>query len=109
MWFYGKAQERKERLETTSQSLERNKALKSEAYERWELKEIPKGREANKNPAEWVAKPRRGASEKQGNVFQTLPGNGKWRKRAFRSEYAERPRILCEVRFEVGLVDRDQR
>lgn len=31
MWFYGKAQERKVRLETTSRSLGRNKALESEA------------------------------------------------------------------------------
>jgi hypothetical protein len=48
MRFCGKAQERKVRLETTSRSLERNKALKSEAYERWELKEVPKGRKAKK-------------------------------------------------------------
>jgi hypothetical protein len=44
--FCQKVQERKEEFERTPRSPDRRKALKSEAQECWELKEIPKDGEA---------------------------------------------------------------
>lgn len=45
--FYKKVQERREVEVTLLRSSERSKALKSEAHERWELKEVSKGHGAS--------------------------------------------------------------
>jgi hypothetical protein len=65
VWFCRKAQERREKLERVFRSPGRSKALKSEAQERWGLKEVPEDSGA-RHLIEGVAKPQGGTTRDQG-------------------------------------------